>query len=281
VKKLLLGLIGAGIQRSRSPALLEAEAEAHGLRCLYKLIDLDELRMDVDALPELVSAAKLTGFDGLNITFPCKQAVMPLLDEVSEEARVIGAVNVVVREGQRLVGHNTDGIGWSWGFRRALPEARLARVVLLGAGGAGSAIADAVLRLGAKTLVVVDVVSSRAAELAENLNQVHGAGRASAAGDIASALEGADGLIQATPVGMEKQPGMPLPARLLRRELWVSEVVYVPLETELLKAARRAGCATMDGGHMNVGQAVRNFKLFTGLDADVARMDAHFRRLGG
>src|SRR5207248_3615727 len=114
--------------------------------------------------------------------------------------------------------------------------------------------------------------------LAENVNQVHGAGRASAAGDIASALEGADGLIQATPVGMEKQPGMPLPARLLRRELWVSEVVYVPLETELLKAARRAGCATMDGGHMNVGQAILGFKLFTGEDADPARMEAHFRK---
>ena len=280
MKSILLGLIGAGIQRSRSPALQEAEAQAHGLRCVYKLIDLDELRLGVDALPELVLAARRMGFDGLNITYPCKQAVIALLDEVSEEARVIGAVNTVVHRDGRLIGHNTDGPGWSWGFRRALPHARLDRVVLLGAGGAGSAVADAVLRLGAKSLVVVDAMTSRAAALAEQMNAVHGAGRVSAESDISRALQRADGLIQATPVGMEKQPGMPLPEKLLRRDLWVSEIVYVPLETALLKAARRAGCATMDGGHMNVGQAVRNFKLFTGLDADVARMDAHFRQLG-
>jgi shikimate dehydrogenase len=86
-------------------------------------------------------------------------------------------------------------------------------------------------------------------------------------------------LIHATPVGMAKMPGLPLPERALRPALWVSEVVYVPLETELLNAAKRAGCRTMDGGHMNVGQAARGFKLFTGLDADEARMEAHFRRL--
>jgi shikimate dehydrogenase len=78
---------------------------------------------------------------------------------------------------------------------------------------------------------------------------------------------------------MAKHPGMPVSERLLRPSLWISEVVYVPLETPLLKAARRIGCQTADGGHMNVGQAVGAFKLFTGLDADPARMDAHFRRL--
>jgi len=280
VKSILLGLIGGGIQRSRSPALQEAEAQAHGLRLVYKLIDLDELGLGVDALPELITAARRMGFDGLNITYPCKQAVIPLLDELSEEARVIGAVNTVVRKDGRLVGYNTDGPGWGWGFRRALPRARLDHVVLLGAGGAGSAVADAVLRLGAKHLTIVDAVAARAASLAAHMSEVHGAGRASAEREIAAALTRADGLIQATPVGMEKQPGMPLPEELLRRDLWVSELVYVPLETALLEAARRRGCATMDGGHMNVGQAVRNFKLFTGVDADIARMDAHFRRLG-
>jgi len=179
-----------------------------------------------------------------------------------------------VRAGDKLVGHNTDGSGWGWGFRQALPNAKVDRVVLLGAGGAGSAVADAVLRLGAKVLVVVDADAARARALAAHLGA-----KARAETDIAAALEGADGLIQATPVGMLQHPGMPLDAKLLHRQLWVSEVVYVPIETELLKAARRAGCATMDGGHMNVGQAVRAFKLFTGRDADVARMNAHFRRL--
>ena len=279
MSKVLIGLIGAGIQRSLSPALHEEEARHHGLRLHYQLIDLDAAGVGPEVLPELIRAARIMRFAGLNITFPCKQSVIPLLDSLSEEAKAIGAVNTVVREADRLVGYNTDGSGWSWGFRRALPDADLARVVLLGAGGAGSACADAVLRLGAKQLLIVDQDAERARSLASRLNQHFKAAPASAIGDIETAMNRASGLIHATPTGMLKIPGMPLPERLLRPALWVSEVVYVPLETELLKAARRLGCRTADGGHMNVGQATRGFKLFTGLDADAARMDAHFRRL--
>ena len=281
MEKLLLGLIGAGIQRSMSPALHEEEGRHHGLRVHYQLMDLDVSGAAMEVLPTLVAAARVMGFAGFNVTYPCKQAVMPLLDGLSAEAKAIGAVNTVVREGNRLVGHNTDGAGWSWGFRRALPGADLSRVVLLGAGGAGSACADAVLRLGAKALVIVDQEPGRAVELAERLNTHIPGGRASAGTQIAAALSGASGLIHATPTGMAKMPGLPLAESLLRPPLWVSEIVYVPLATELVKAARRAGCATADGGHMNVGQAIRGFKLFTGKDADPDRMECHFRQVTG
>ena len=279
MKKLLLGLLGAAIQRSLSPALHEEEARHYGLRLHYQLIDLAASGVGVEVLPELMRAVRLIGFAGLNVTYPCKQAVIPLLDELSEEARAIGAVNTVVREGDRLIGYNTDGSGWSWGFLRALPGADLSRVVLLGAGGAGSACADALLRLGGRQVAVVDPDRSRAELLVKRLNEHFDRRRARAAPDAETALEGATGLIQATPVGMEKHPGMPLPERLLRPSLWVSEIVYVPLETPLLQAARRLGCRICDGGHMTVGQAVGAFKLFTGLHADPSRMDAHFRRL--
>lgn len=278
MKKLLIGLVGGGIQRSLSPALQEEEARQHGLRLHYQLIDLDESRVGPEVLPELMGAVRIIGFAGLNVTFPCKQAVIPLLDSLSEEARAIGAVNTVVREDDRLVGHNTDGPGWAWGFRRALPQADLSRVVLLGAGGAGSACADAILRLGARELLVVDQDPARARGLAERLNS-HLPGDRARASDLKNAMEKATGLIHATPTGMLKLPGMPLDPALLLPSMWVSEVVYVPLETELLKAARRVGCPTMDGGHMNVGQATRGFKLFTGFEPDAARMEAHFRRL--
>jgi shikimate dehydrogenase len=249
------------------------------MRVHYQLIDLRTPEMALHALPTLMAAIRLIGFAGLNITYPCKQAVIPLLDELAEGARSIGAVNTVVVKEGRLIGHNTDGPGWSWGFRRALPQAKLDRVVLLGAGGAGSAVADAVLRLGARSLAVVDQVPARAAALVDRLSNIHGAGRVQAEDDVARALGQADGLIQATPVGMDQHAGMPLPKKLLRPELWISEVVYVPLETELLKAARRIGCAVVDGGYMNVGQACLAFELFTGQPADAARMSAHFRRL--
>ncbi len=278
-RKVLVGLIGAGIQRSLSPAMHEEEARQQGLQLHYQLIDLDSTGSGIEALPTLLAAMRIMGFSGLNITYPCKQAVIPLLDELSEEASAMGAVNTIVQRDGRLVGHNTDGSGWSWGFRRALPQADLGRVVLLGAGGAGSAIAHAVLRLNARHLVLVDSDAARAAALAHGMNQLYGAGRASSNADVAAALAGASGLIHATPTGMDKLPGMPLPGHLLRPDLWVAEIVYFPLETALLKAARARGCATVDGGTMAVGQAIGAFELFTGLQADPARVEAHFRRL--
>lgn len=279
MKKTLLGLIGTGIQGSLSPALHEEEGRHHGLRVHYQLIDLDVAGAGVDALPELIRAVRIMGFAGVNVTYPCKQSVMALLDGLSEEATAIGAVNTVVRDADRLIGHNTDGSGWSWGLRRALPRADLRRVVLLGAGGAGSACGDAVLRLGAQQLLIFDRDAARAAALAARLNAHLPGERAAPAADLGAALAGASGLIHATPTGMARAPGLPLPPELLRPSLWVSEIVYVPLETGLLRAARGLGCASVDGGHMTVGQAVGAFKLFTGRDPDPERMDAHFRRI--
>jgi shikimate dehydrogenase len=278
-RKALAGLIGAGIRRSLTPAMHEEEARHHGLALHYQLIDLDAAKVGVEALPALVQAARVMGFAGLNITYPCKQAVIPLLDGLSDDARTMGAVNTVVFRDGRAVGHNTDGSGWAWGFTRALPDADLSRVVLLGAGGAGAAIAHAVLRLGAGRLVVVDRDPAKAKELAAALDAAHGAGRAATEADIAAAMRGACGLIHATPTGMDKLPGTPLPETLLHRDLWISEVVYFPIETALLKAARAKGCRVSDGGGMAVGQAVGAFRLFTGLEPDAARVDANFRRL--
>jgi len=275
VTKLLLGLIGAGIQRSMSPALHEQEGRHQGLRVHYQLIDFDAAGL----LPEVMRAVRVMRFAGVNVTFPFKQSVIPLLDSLSGEARAIGAVNTVVREGEQLIGHNTDAAGWSWGFRRALPNADLSHVVLLGAGGAGAAVGYAALGQGVAELSIFDVDPSRAAALAAKLRERFADRRIGPAKDLETAMQSASGLIHCTPTGMAGHPGMPLDERLLRPSMWVSEIVYVPLETELLKAARRVGCATADGGHMNVGQAIRGFKLFTGLDADAARMEALFRGL--
>lgn len=276
---LLCGLIGAGIQGSRSPALHQAEARAQGLELVYKLIDLEVMGVGVDALPRLMDEVVRDGYSGLNITFPCKQAVMPLLHGASEEARAIGAVNTVVIAGGKLTGHNTDASGWSWGFKRALPQADLSRVVLIGAGGAGAAVGYAALNLGVRELSVFDAEPSRAAALASRLGAQFTGRKVVQGQDLQAAMKSASGLIHCTPTGMTGHPGMPLDEKLLHRSLWVSEIVYVPLETELLEAARRAGCATVDGGQMNVGQAIRGFKLFTGRDADPARMDRHFRSM--
>lgn len=275
----LAGLIGAGIQASRTPALHEREGDAQGMRYLYRLIDLDALKLDSGALPDLLKAAERMDFTGLNITFPCKQAIIPLLDELSPEARGIGAVNTVVLKNGKRIGHNTDCLGFAEGFRRDLGDVARQRVVQMGAGGAGAAVAHALLAEGVQTLSIFDVEVSRAEALANNLNQHFGAGRARAGHDLASAMADADGLVNTTPMGMAKLPGMPVPVELLRGELWVAEIVYFPLETELLRNARALGCRTLDGGNMAVFQAVKAFELFSGVAPDAQRMLAHFQSM--
>jgi shikimate dehydrogenase len=278
-RTVLVGLIGAGIQASRTPALHEREGAAQGLGYVYRLIDLDTLKLDTSALEELLTSAQRLGFTGLNITFPAKQAILPLLDDLSPEARGIGAVNtVVLKDGQR-VGHNTDCLGFAEGFRRGLHGAPRRAVVQMGAGGAGAAVAHALLAEGVERLSIFDVEPSRAQALADNLNQHFPGQRAEAGSDLRVAMGVADGLVNTTPMGMAKLPGMPVPKALLRGDLWVAEIVYFPLETELLREARALGCRTLDGGTMAVFQAVKAFELFSGIDPDAERMTAHFNSM--
>jgi shikimate dehydrogenase len=279
-KPVIAGLVGAGIQASRTPALHEREGAEQGLRYIYKLIDLDELRLGPDALAELITAAQRMGFAGLNITYPCKQAVIPLLDELSPDAQALGAVNTVVFRDGRAIGHNTDWWGFAESFRRELADAPHDRVVQFGAGGAGAAVAHALLTLGVQEVIIVDTDTARAKRLADELCARFGARRAAPqTANLDEAVAGANGLVNTTPVGMAKHPGMALPARLLRSDLWVADIVYFPLETELLRTARALGCRTMSGGGMAVFQAVGAFRLFTGQEPDPERMRRYFQSM--
>jgi shikimate dehydrogenase len=272
----LVGLLGQAIQASRTPALHEREGAELGVRYIYRLIDIEKIGVTPEALPELVTAAERLGFNGLNITHPFKKAVIPLLSELSDDAQAVGAVNtLLLRDGKRI-GHNTDLFGFYESFRRGFPNVKKKSVVQLGAGGAGSAVAHAALKLGIERLTIFDVEPSQAAQLASALSQRFGAGRAVPSSNLPGAMAEAEGLIHCTPTGMTSHPGLPLPPELLRPEIWVSEIVYFPLETELLRAAKSLGCRTLDGGGMAVFQAVEAFRLFTGLQPDPERMLRHF-----
>ena len=130
-----------------------------------------------------------------------------------------------------------------------------------------------------RQLTIFDLVPLRAEELAAKLSAQFGDGRAKAGEDLATAVRAADGLINTTPIGMASHPGMPIPADLLSPDLWVAEIIYFPLETELLRRARVLGARTLDGGGMAVFQAVEAFRLFTGIEPDSDRMLAHFAAL--
>ena len=275
----LIGLIGAGIQGSLSPALHEAEAAALGKKLIYKLIDLTALGLNAAALPDLLFAAERLGFTGLNITFPCKQLVIPYLTDLSAEARTLGAVNTVVFGPGTRTGHNTDAPGFATNFRENLPNAPRRNVLQIGAGGAGAAVAHALLAEGVHHLIISDTNPIRAADLAQALNMHFGHRRATTTTALNEAMAEADGLVNCTPVGMAKFPGCPVPINLLRANMWVADIIYFPLETELLAAARHAGCQTLPGTGMTVHQAAHAFTHFTGLAPNAARMSAHMAAL--
>jgi shikimate dehydrogenase len=272
-----VGLIGASIQQSKSPFMHETEASALGLDLDYELLDLKAMGVGPEALPDLLRQVEDEGYAGVNVTHPCKQAVIPLLDDLADHAAMIGAVNTVVFRNGRRYGYNTDEWGFRESFRRQMSGAPLERVVQIGAGGAGAATAHAMLELGTGCLSIFDLDASRAQALATKMAAKFGAGRAEAASDLTAAVQTAQGLVQASPVGMADHPGMPMPLALLRPDLWIAEVIYFPLETELLARARALGCRTIDGGGMAVFQAARAFELFTGAAPDAERMLRRFR----
>ncbi|MBO9111418.1 shikimate dehydrogenase [Rhizobium rhizogenes] len=278
-KSFKVGLIGADIQLSKSPALHMREGAAHGLDYSYELVDVVARKLPESALPDLLNELESRGFAGTNITHPFKQAVLPHLHELSDDARMLGAVNTVVFKDGRRIGHNTDWYGFYESFMRGLPDAKRDRALLVGAGGAGVAVAHAALKLGITHLDICDRDFSRADHLAAELNARFGEGHAFAVKDPADSLPFADGLIHATPMGMPAHPGMPVKADLLEQRHWVADIVYMPLVTELLATAAQKGCRTLPGGGMTVFQAVGAFRLFCGREPDAERMTAHFTEI--
>jgi shikimate dehydrogenase len=274
-ERVTVGLVGAGIGGSYSPALHEREAARLGFDYEYRLFDLDDLGLGPSDVGGLVREARFDGLRGLNVTHPCKQVVIQHLDELSPEAEALGAVNTIVFDAH-TVGYNTDSRGFQEAFQRRLAGARTERVVVLGAGGAGAAVGHAMLAAGAGQVTILDVERERADELAERL------GAASAAADLSElpeVLARADGLIHATPTGMEGHPGSSVPAALLNPRMWVADIVYMPVQTQLLRDAREHGCRTLSGAAMVALQAAGSLELFTGAQPDRDRMLDHVDEL--
>jgi shikimate dehydrogenase len=275
-EKRLAGLIGDDIQGSSAPMMHQAEAAALGFDLTYRLIDFLRPKRDPAFLAAMLDAAESLAFAGVNVTHPYKQAVVPLLTDLSDDARRIGAVNTVVFRHGKRIGHNTDWSGFAAHFTATLPSAARDWVALIGAGGAGSAVGYAALTLGARALRIHDCDPARAHALAANLQGTFPDRAIHVAENVTDVLRGADGVIHATPVGMLGHPGIAIPACELRPELWVAEIVYFPVETELVRAARARGCRVITGEGMAVRQAAASFALFFAVQPDVERMLRRF-----
>lgn len=257
-----IGLLGRGISASLSPIMHRREGERLGLDYHYHLVDFDALGLGNEDLEDVLDLLQTVGFRGLNITHPFKQSVIKLLPELSSEAAAIGAVNTVLFSKGGRSGANTDCWGFAESFRSGLPGAETKRIVQLGAGGAGAAVAQALIDLGATDLAIYDTVPNKARELC---NQLSGTGRkVHVVEEIEGALESAHGIVNTTPVGMDKYPGLPLDPTLLHERHWVADIIYFPRQTALLSAAAAKGCLTLPGAGMAIFQAVKAFELFTG-----------------
>ena len=264
-EKFLTGLIGAPIAQSAAPAMHEQAAEALGARCHYQLIEV--AGADPAELRALLDGVRRLGFAGVNVTFPYKEAVVPLLDEMSPGASAIGAVNTVVVRDGRLIGHNTDTTGFERAIGDLVAGSNHGPVALIGAGGVGKAIAFALANLGVVEISIFDADRVKAERLAM---QLRGRMEARVADDVANALQSAAGVVNGTPVGMLPDCGMAVPEALLHRDLWVADAVYTPLWTPLLTAARARGAKVMTGRELAIYQAADAFELFTGLKPSVA-----------
>ena len=272
-RRILVGLIGRNIQGSLSPALFADAFAAAGIDGFYHLLDAD--RLPERRLPELLGAIKAAGFAGANITYPFKQEILPLLDAIDPEAAQVGAINTVtIASDGRTAGYNFDRHGWRNSFTETLGAASAhgKTVVLIGAGGAGRAVAFALMDLGVGAIVLHDLDRARAEALAADVAKHYGASRCRLADNLERDIAASDGIVNATQTGMTGFPGNPVPVAAIKPTHWTADVIYTPAETEFLKAAAATGARTLNGRGMVVHQAAAAFRCLTGETADVGRL---------
>jgi shikimate dehydrogenase len=269
-KTRLLGVIGHPIGHSLSPRMHNAAFAHDGADYVYVAMDVAPR-----SLTAAVEGLRALGFIGFNVTMPHKEAILPLMDELDETARLAGAVNTVVLAEERLFGLNTDGSGFVEACREAGISLSGRRALILGAGGAAAAIAVAVLGEGASRLYVVNRTVERAEELRARLSGVACGAEVSAhpfdeAGEIAAEAEI---FVNATYLGMKEKDPLPVPVETLTAEKVVCDAVYfVGRETALVRRARKMGARTVSGGRMLLYQGVQAQRIWTGREPYVGVM---------
>jgi len=270
-------LVGSGIGLSRTPGMHQTVGHVLGLNYSYEIMDVDTAQYCNFSLTQLIERCESLGYAGLNITYPFKQEVLPLLDELSDNAKMLAAVNTVVFKQGRRFGYNTDYSGFVKAFEQQMSDVVIDRVLLLGAGGAGSAAAFAVAGSSPKSVFIYDRNPEKAAQLAVKLNIYYPNLNVEFYDCLTEAIAAKpNGIINASPMGMQAYPGSAFPQGEWRQSLWAADLVYLPLQTQFLSDAETAGCKTMSGAHLAIHQAVDSFALITGQLADAKHFSKAF-----
>ncbi|WP_106477864.1 shikimate dehydrogenase family protein [Phytohalomonas tamaricis] len=279
-----LGLIGKSILRSSSPDLHIRLGQLTGIPATYELIDA--LETPIDSLGSKVNELVQQGYRGVNVTYPFKEEAVRVASSISEGARMVGSANTLIFKPEGIHAENTDFTGFISGFKATLGERKPGRVLLIGTGGVGKAVAFGLGKLGTEEIILLDLDESKSRHLAEELCN-NGFNASTITQDaLATTVSECDGLVNCTPIGHEKSPGCPLPKALIESRHWIFDAVYVPAVTEFITAAKAAGAQVMSGVSLFVFQGVDAFKLFCEdadkrvlADAQADELFKHYKQL--
>ena len=258
-----LGLIGDNIAASKAPLLHRLAGSLCGLTVTYDLLQPADLGC---AFEDVLRQCQVSSYRGLNITYPYKERVVACVEVDDPAVRAIAACNTVVFEGPRPRGYNTDYTGFIAAYRNSYGDTPPGNVALAGAGGVGRAIGFALARLGASEIRLFDVDRRKSTALAKTIHSVYGHTRIEVADTVEQSAQGADALVNGTPVGMIGIGGCPFPPDLLVGRRWAFDAVYTPVDTPFMLAARAAGLATMSGYELFFYQGIDAFRYFSGRD---------------
>ncbi|HET9715646.1 MAG TPA: shikimate dehydrogenase [Pseudolabrys sp.] len=264
-----IGLIGDNIAASKAPTLHQTAARLCGLKLSYERLVPKDLGMNFD---EVFTHARSAGYRGLNITLPYKEVVLRRLNTADGSVRLTGACNTVLFEPSGPVGLNTDYTGFCAAFRTGFPKSDPGIVALVGCGGVGRAIAFALIELGTKALQLFDADDRKSDSLAKALSAGAPSTKIIAADSVFQACEGADGLVNCTPLGMVGYGGSAFPDETIIGRRWAFDAVYTPVETPFLTRARADALSVMSGFELFFYQGVDAFRVFTGLDVDTSAL---------
>ncbi|MGY9031363.1 MAG: shikimate dehydrogenase family protein [Rhodobacterales bacterium] len=264
-----LGLIGDNIIQSKSPRLHRTAGQLTGLDVTYDRLIPKDMGLSFDEVFEL---ARASGFRGINITYPYKEVVTSKVTVSDPLLRGIGAVNTVVFDSDGPKGFNTDYTGFMNAYRSVRGAKQPGVVCLIGTGGVGKAVAFGLIGLGAQAIHCVDLDPTKADSLADTLVALGSQTRIEVFGDAVAAVDGVDGIINCTPLGMVGIGGSPLPDDAMQGAGWVFDAVYTPVDTQFLQDAQHAGLTVISGYELFFGQGIDAWKIFTGIEIDHAAL---------
>lgn len=273
-RKLKLGLLGNGISKTQSKKLHELIGKIYDIDATYHLMDLSS--KENANIKEELKRCEDEGFHGVNVTHPYKIEAFKGIKTMAGFPEGLTSVNTVVFKEDGQIADNTDYLGFMQAYKTQFPKEKPGKVLMLGAGGVGLAIAFGLYKLQADEIIIHDMNEELKNSLLETLTSI-GVNARALKGDLVSEMKNADGLINATPLGMFQYPGCAFPDEGFGGQKWSFDAVYTPVNTEFLQKCEANKIVTISGFKLFLYQGIEAFKRFSGIDVDGEKIEKVFK----